>query len=141
MNTVNNSRRKRWLAAGFFLAILLLTIGPLTLLRSPAPAGYVNDIAVCEPEYNPGPAGIAQAEKNESYLEESDSLIQLLANSDDSDVSIFNSMGGLLTYDLNLARFWMDAIVESGEQGAVSATVAEARRRSSDSSYQPCVIR
>jgi hypothetical protein len=102
LNTVNNYRRKRWLAAGFFLAILLLTIGPLTLLRSPAPAGYVNDIAVCEPEYNPGPAGIAQAEKNESYLEESDSLIQLLANSDDSDVSIFNSMGGLLTYDLNL---------------------------------------
>lgn len=360
MNTVNRSRRKRWLAAGFFLLILLLTVGPLTLLRSPAPAAYVNGIAVCEPEYNPGPSSMAQAQFEEDYpdlraqlenklensenpdarvvsillknrfddrarisalealatdypenkllhmhylslcsenadyadcveplvdsalelnrenavawslvaiyrdatgnvigsdralaaavnapqfidyygeqievmldtipvsndfselqlryavvgeatglllkysyqlsylcgnanpsriqlfescanfgermYEESNATIMSLVGSSiaevgyrrmgdsqnairmeqlyedytrrrsdpESDASVFNSMGGLLTYDLNLSRFWLDAIVQYGEQGAMSATVAEARRLSSDPSYAPCVIR
>lgn len=360
MNTTSRPRNKRWLAAAFFVLVLLLTVGPLALLRSPAPAGYANGIAVCEPEYNPGPAGTALADFDANYLEYRNQLEQVLIESgnpeatviatllrnrnddesaisalrdltveypqnaflhlhylsfcsehannencaedliaealelnrdngaawslaaiyrdvrgdqfgsdqalrmavrapdyDDyysrqvqymldvvpdlgeygdtwirysllaetptlllknasqlsnlcgnaqpsreqlfqscaefgermyleshatimnlvgsaiaeigyrrlgdmenasrmaqvsegyadsrrnpeSDAEAFRSMGGLLTYDLNLSRFWMDAIVEFGEQGAVSATVSEARRRSNDPSYQPCVIR
>lgn len=56
----------------------------------------------------------------------------------DSDLSVFGNVGGLMSYDAGLTRFWFDAIIELGESGAITATVAEARRRSSEPGYAPC---
>lgn len=146
MNTVTRSPRKGWLLAAFFVLVLMLTLGPLTLLRSPAPVAHVNGIAVCEPEYNPGPAGMALRQDAAPHrthwlqLEQNPDYLSALADPQ-SEASAFKGMAGLLSYDANLARLWLEASAASGELAAVSATVAEAQRLSRDPRYAPCVIR
>lgn len=142
MNTENRKKSKRWLAAGFFVVVLLITVGPLALLRSPAPAGQNDGIAYCAPEYNPGPEGVARL----SAIQDSSPLITLRNEQEgwqadtELDVESLNGISGLLTYDSRLTRFWLDAVAESGVRGAIPATVEEARRLSSNPAYSPCSI-
>ncbi len=132
--------KKKIVAAVFFLLVPLLTVAPFILFRSPAPVGIENGIAVCDPEYNPGPQAEATEEPEKSYREYLERLDQILPE-DNSDKAAFTVVGGLLSYDRNLARIWLDAIGQHTAEDAVSAIVEEARRLSSNPDYAPCVVR
>ena len=122
--------------------VLVITVGPLALLRSPAPAGLRDGIAYCEPEFNTGPEGMARL----SDLQNSSPRIQALELTGTGESSAdfgfvgFDSVIGLLTYDRRLTRIWLNAVSAEGDQAALAATLAEARRLSSDPAYAPCAI-
>lgn len=67
--------------------------------------------------------------------------IQENRNLPGSDTDLFNTVSSLMSYDADLNEYWIDSIIELGEEGAMKATVAEAKRLSGNPDYAPCVIR
>lgn len=85
-------RLKRALIAGLFCLVFLLLLGPFLFLSAPTPAGYVDGIAVCEPEYNPGPSGLSDDRFNSEYQDFRSRLRALLIESEDTDAKVIASI-------------------------------------------------
>lgn len=135
-----NRKQKRMVIAIFFLVVPLLTVSPFLLFRSPSPDRLEFGIAVCDPEFNPGPQAQAVEEPIASYRNFVSRLDEILL-AESTDRSSFMVLGGLLSYDRNLAGVWVDVLGQEDEVTAISKIVAEAQRVSSNPNYAPCVVR
>ena len=135
-----NRKQKRMVIAIFFLVVPLLTVSPFLLFRSPSPDRLEYGIALCDPEFNPGPQAQAVEEPMASYRNFVSRLDEIIPT-ESTDRSAFMVLGGLLSYDRNLAEFWLDAVEQDGAATAIATIVSEAQRVSANPDYAPCVVR
>lgn len=72
-------------------------------------------------------------------LEQEHLAFQRNRSAPDSLFSQFHKVSSLMSYDVDLALYWMDNFIEFGEtETAMANIVAEGRRLSADPDYAPC---